>query len=322
MLSASSSSKRKQTFSPGPQLDLRVEEICACIRQADEYYQAADSVGLATSPLLQFYGTQSLAKAAILASRPETTLIDLKYHGLSQRATTASIPDRQLLETYSADPNAWKVEEEYAVSNDGVFPCLCEAVGDSAPPKGTLYRLHELFRILPDLKEMYIRHYGSPSHCLDLYGEPRQQQDGHFYLHFDGKDDAEAALGLFPEYRDLLEPHIEHDRFHGFRSKEELNGLPPPAVIGKGTIAGEYLIRPHSSGIHRSLSVHYVALFILGNLVRYKPNFWVRVLEGRITGSGSIIDMFLSSAKRRVPNEVLQLIWGETFTFGTPAYLA
>ena len=37
------------------------------LRQADEYYTAAEHVALPTEPLLQYYGAQALAKAAILA---------------------------------------------------------------------------------------------------------------------------------------------------------------------------------------------------------------------------------------------------------------
>lgn len=66
----------------------RSYEIASCVRQADEYYKAAGNVGLATQPLLQFYGAESLAKAVILANNVDIRLIDIKYHGISTSVMT------------------------------------------------------------------------------------------------------------------------------------------------------------------------------------------------------------------------------------------
>ena len=60
-------------------------EISACIRQADEYFQASRNVGLPTRPLLLFYCAQTLAKATILASDANVHLRSLNYDGLNTR---------------------------------------------------------------------------------------------------------------------------------------------------------------------------------------------------------------------------------------------
>ena len=68
LLSGEVDSGRTHTLPRSSDLDKRSYEIASCIRQADGYYRAADAVGLAVHPLLQFYGAEALAKASILAN--------------------------------------------------------------------------------------------------------------------------------------------------------------------------------------------------------------------------------------------------------------
>jgi hypothetical protein len=58
LLSGKIKSKRVEKWPESEQLRERAYEIAACIQQADEYYRSADAVGLATHPLLQFYGAE------------------------------------------------------------------------------------------------------------------------------------------------------------------------------------------------------------------------------------------------------------------------
>lgn len=83
-------------------------------------------MGLATQPLLQFYGAHALVKSVILANT-DKKLSDLNYHGLSTRANTATDSDTQKeLQDYSNDSSKWEIEKEYAITNNGVFPYLCK----------------------------------------------------------------------------------------------------------------------------------------------------------------------------------------------------
>ena len=186
-------SSRSESWPPTEALKQHAYEISCSIKQADEYFHASQEVGLATKPLLQFYGAQALAKAAILANDPKINLGLLKYHGLQSRPSTAE------LRNYSDKPDAWKIETEFAVTNDGVFLHLSRVAGDSIPEKGKVIRFQEIIRIIPDLSKLYMRHYGEPSHCLYLYGEPEIGDDGYFSVFFSGTE-ISAVRQVFPEF--------------------------------------------------------------------------------------------------------------------------
>lgn len=97
-------------------LETKAEQVSFGISQSFEYFRAADSVSIATSPLLYFYGMLSLAKSLIVANETDVYLEDINYHGF------AKLPKDAKLEAYDKNPKSWNIESEYAVVREGVFP--------------------------------------------------------------------------------------------------------------------------------------------------------------------------------------------------------
>jgi hypothetical protein len=299
----------------------RAYEVSACVRQADEYYVAAEAVGMATQPLLLFYGSQCLAKAVILLNAPTVSLSDIKYHGLGGRPGKARGEQADELVKYAKDPTLWVVEREFGVADDGVLPHLCRVAGDDVPPTGSVIRFRDLLRITPDLWDLYRRHFGETHHAFYLIGEPVVQKDGHFEAHFTNKVTHEQVESVFPELQRGFAHVRKHSDCPGFRSSEPVAGVPGFFRVERGTIAGNYFIRPHPSGLWRSPTTLYAGLWILSMLVRYKPALWMRVIEGEVSGAAALAEAFCALGRRRYPNDILELMWGEKVTFATPGYL-
>ena len=71
-------------YEQGAELERKASQVSFGINQASEYYRAAGSASVATSPLLFFYGMLSLAKTLIVANKKDIYFEDMKYHGLTQ----------------------------------------------------------------------------------------------------------------------------------------------------------------------------------------------------------------------------------------------
>jgi hypothetical protein len=293
-------------------------EISACVRQADEYFRAASNVGLATKPLLLFYGAESLAKAGLLANEAALELRSLKYHGLNTRSATADNALKATLQAYIDNPSLWTLEDEFAVSHAGVFAHLCRVFGGITIRQGIIFRFKELVRVSPDLSAIFARHYGEFSHCVCLYDGPSVADDDRLYVYFSMPSHGEIT-SIFPEFLVGFEPVFQHQNFPGFKKAD--GGELGFAVVQAGTIAGRYLVRPLRSGVHDSAPVLFAAMFILSNLVRYKPAFWMDVIEGRSSGSVSVAESLCDVFERRFPNDILDSMWHESFTFGAPGYI-
>ena len=322
LLSGRIASKRELLWSESDELRKRAQKVAACIRQADEYFTASDGVGLATRPLLQFYGTQSLAKALIVANNRDADLAQFKHHGLSTKPNSGDAKEKSDLQKYDSDPSRWCLDGEFAVTQKhGVFPRLASTVGDLVSAGPSVLRLRDLLRCLPDLAQLYSRHYDEPSHCFYLYGVPAFDEQGRYEVYFSKNVNRADVLLVFPEFSAGYEVVSEHEH-PGFKTVARQQALPAFGVVEEGTVAGDYFVRPHVSGLHNSLTVVYAALFILGMVVRYKPAFWMSTLQADETGSVSMVEAFCTLAKRRFPGDILDALWNEGFTFGTPARLS
>ena len=320
LLTGTIKSRRQVLWPAGSDTDARADEIAAAVAQADEYFQSARSVGLATRPLLQFYGAEALAKATIIAADREASLQGLKYHGLGTRASTASLAERDDLQDYADTPARWTVEDEYAVGNLGVFPNFARVMGDPEPPSGAVFRFREVVRILPDLAQAYERYYGESSHCIRLYELPRFVSGEAFLIHFTGVE-LGTLRTVFPEFSVGFEEDTKHEQ-PGFRSLSTTGQAPTFGRAIRHSVAGHYFVRPISSGVSTPVVTLFIASFIASNIVRYKPAFWMRILEGRSSGSATMVEMMSNLMDRRFPHDVLESLWNERFTFGSPGYLA
>ena len=321
LLTGKIKSNRKFVWSESEHLMHHSREISSCIRQADEYFRASRSVGLATKPLLQFYGAQALTKAVILANDNSLGLQKLRYHGLSTRPSTADSALQDALRTYNEDPSQWQFENEYAVTNNGVFLHLARIVEDGVPSTGEVLKIIDLLKIIPDMAKMYSIHYGEPSHCFYLYGKPRFSDDGYFSISFSSRYTKDELLEVFPEFLSGYR-FTDENGILSFRSLKPLSKEPRYGVLVKGAVAGSFYVRPHRTGIYKPITVFYALMFILSNIVRYKPAFWMDIIDGRTTGSFAIAEATTHIFARHFPNEVLEYFWHEPFTFGTPGYIS
>ena len=82
---------RPLIYLDSPELEKKVKQITMCLKQATEYFAAANEVSINTSPLLLFYGMLSLAKVLIVFNKEEIFLESVQYHVLETRPWTEEL---------------------------------------------------------------------------------------------------------------------------------------------------------------------------------------------------------------------------------------
>ena len=142
---------------PSHLLERKSGQVAYAIHQAHEYFKAADTVTINTSPLLYFYGMLSLAKALIVAVQPNTLLEAIPYHGLATTPPKGKYPH---LESYVKDHTQWRMDKEYAITKGGVFQELTKTTDEFTFPDDAVIRYKDLLAINPELAQMYARYYG------------------------------------------------------------------------------------------------------------------------------------------------------------------
>ncbi|MCB0206494.1 MAG: hypothetical protein KDH89_16865 [Anaerolineae bacterium] len=317
-------SNRAQTqiFTDNELVEKKSTQIAYSISQAREYYYAADAVSVATSPLLYFYGMLSLAKALIVANDPNLLLDEIKYHGLSSRP----IPEDS--SCHSDNGDVLTLEDECAVVKPGVFLHLARLTQGIEIPENHVYCMRQLFSVNPELADSYVRSYGISSQVQYLYDHQEIYEPYRLTL-CPRTIDKTSFERLFPELPNdfACEEAVRHNQALVYQSKSTITEFPRYIGIYSPLPGGRYLVRGLDYQSNGAIIVQYtfpelcdyIFMFILSNCVRYKQEFWGKVIRGEESGSIGIMNQAISIARLRFPNFVLSQFYNESFVYGTTA---
>jgi YaaC-like Protein len=132
-------------------------QIAYCIRQAEEYFQASTQVGLATRPVLLYYGAVALSKALILLKKDGNYSLDSqrnnpayshKHHGLEpvNRLTSKNVGNLSIEEFFSAFGAKLYVQPQSKIPW-GNFPLFYDSLVPQTPLVTITY--HKERKVIP-----------------------------------------------------------------------------------------------------------------------------------------------------------------------------
>jgi hypothetical protein len=298
-----------------PSAAAKAQAVAYCITQAYEYYQAAEAVTINTSPLLYFYGMLSLAKALIVANSPDKLLDDIKYHGLTFDKTVGRTPE---------------IDNQVAIVKGGVFDELTYLTSGFRYPHKAAIRLRDVLSISPEIADMYERYYGQPSRLFYHASQVISFKNPYRIELSVSLNDPQEAYNRIPELatdftvvgRSPAHPYINF-RSTNLQNDPDYMAIYRPVVGGQYIVGGLPFIHAGTSG-RRYLSPavsDYIAMFLLGDCVRYQQDLWGSVVEGKNTGILGLITLLIGISKRRFPNMILDKLFGEPCEYGSPGRL-
>ncbi len=264
----------------------------------------------------------SLSKALIVANTPDLLLDDIKYHGLFTRPITEE------LQLYSANPNNWSMEDEFAVTNDGVFKHLTKLIHGVVLPDQSVIKYKDILVIEPEISDMYYRYYGAVPRVQYIYDHKEQDNPYKLTIEVTTKDH-EIFENLFPPFKTEFERQIElkHNTALVYDSLPTVKEFPKAFGIYYPVAGGRYLVgglryKSGTTDTERYFCPEicdYISFFILSNCVRYKQEFWGNIIEGKTDGALGLLSLCVNIARSRFPNFVLNEFYNEKFSFGASA---
>lgn len=312
-------SQRVLKFSEGDLVEKKASQIAYCITQASEFYKAADSITINTSPLLYFYGMLALAKALIVANHPDLLLEDVNYHGFTTRPISSE------LKAYVDNKESWAIEREYAVVREGVFKSLTRIVQNFEFEENAVLYLKDILAVDPEICEMYRRHFGEAPAVQYLYDYKEQLDPYQLEICPQTKDKLafETAFPMFAHDFEV-ESEVRHNTALVYHSKLHVKNFPDYMGIYYPIPGGRYLVRGPKTGSKPVEQVKYqfpelsdyVLMFILSSVVRYKQEFWGKVVRGEIDGTLGLINLAMGNCRMRFPNFILNNLFNERFEYG------
>ncbi|MGZ4032608.1 MAG: YaaC family protein [Tumebacillaceae bacterium] len=291
------------------------------IKQAREYYRAAEACDILTKPLLLYYGMMALSKALITTRNPDypSTTSVLK-HGLSTRKLKRD-------EYQFAD-------DEVRVQKDGIFNVLHQTLNGPLFENQHRFRMKELLAVIPELTHAYQRLYGPAQVCsLDVCkmeagselgaleqprhlwqiprtfvaGSDKTKEELLELLNRHGEE--RRSRFAFPEGQDdagMLRVLVEMEDEHHPLLLRDFSGQP-------------HLRFPHEGDlVIPEISVHYMVMFVLGMLCRYETERWGEMILTFASHDTFLINEFLNVSMRKFPNLILDELCQERNIFYTP----
>ncbi len=281
--------KKKFTL-PDEDLIDTARSLAFTMKTAKEYFESADRVSLLTRPLLLFYGMTALSKVLFMAT-----------HGIKSPSKGHGLETPKL--------EAFK-DLSTSVRKEGTFPQF-----HSCYSKEKLFRrkfrMKELLSLVPEIKVEYETVYDEKSRALKIL-----RIQNRIYL-VDSeiekyKNLATDLKGFSPEITPIGKTEI------GICILSSATKIPSiRAVSGE-----KYLVLPlrrHNQNLFLpEMSVHFLIMYLLGMISRYRPKEWGETIEGEKSGEIYIIQKFLETVTRKFPNLILNKLCNQNFVFMSP----
>ena len=292
----------------------QAEQLRYCLIQAEEYFRAAESVTMATKPLLIYYGIVSLALAKILFKQSGMSSLDAArgqhaHHGLDFRLAGGPVIGASLEEVganFRAVPLVKANDERF-----GTF-ALWHASSRNSPIVGNLTRNLEngastkalnILAQVADVSPAPLREKGlSFLDCarqlpylrstLNMHGVKGSTARGTIDATvWENRGRSEYKIVIQPGDGDIIEKICEKFIFSpSMVPFAEISDMPSGYIISISEL-GEFsapeaiqIKKDEVWFMHENENLNefghiYVCMFIIGNYARYYPEMWMKEIE-------------------------------------------
>lgn len=307
----------------------KAKEIVSAVAQSRAYFASAADAAPLVSPLLQYYGVLSLARALnlfLLRDAREASLA--ASHGLAPDSWGQTLAEGiRKVDSISVTVCHGSFRDLLRATNNREFYVVDEAPrpnrllvqkwGNGSDPIGTVINFKDVLGRLPELHDTYEAVYESAPSCFRasvfIVGPQADITLNEGKAALPETQVLERALRLAPQtpWRTTVpRPGTTEVRTLTYRvmaanRTELLDQLPPIKCNAKEE---EFVVLPFDGNRNYStLALFFMASYILGMFVRYYPSSWLALL-GREKGDFimPLLDVTRTSIQQRFPEVALK----------------
>lgn len=304
------------------------KQIAATLVQSEKYFILAKSSSLETSPLLLYYGMVGLAKCLILSGDNEYTLDysnaankHHRHHGLHFGADTPA-------EKAIRDGNSLLKEFCTVSSNTsrlGLFNLFRQCYSNTEIANNTKINVLTLLSYVPELHTDYYsqlkkkpRTWGCHSHfgVSTLGGSDQLIEFMDYYFHFQKRGNEEYRATLkrcFPSTRTLY--NQEGTAEDKFRLISPATSIDDHIYVSDLLTLEQYAFMTEQGYSFSDFDIHFLLMYILSNLVRYKQDKWADLISRKNNNDIFLIDSFINVVITKFPWLVLRELDNYNYTF-------
>jgi len=304
------------------------DQIVSCVRQATEFYSLSKSASILTKPILLYYGMQRLAKALIFLKNPDVNVNDLRNHGLSGAGISDKIDEflrskiqktrrgifnefcRLTTRNYALLKRIVYTEQDYHSVVNWIHECNIEDFLNA-----TEFNVRDLFSLVPELFDLFDFLKMEDNlliSCTSLSIRERPNGKLDHLLKVEKKIDLDLLKRKFPNIGKYAEFNEESNEFRIVSRLTDELMIPNPLV--QSETKDLFLISSTNDSTRMSdINVHYVLMFFLCYVTRYKAPLFQRIMESdKMSG---LIEKFIEVSETKFPKLILDELTGQYITF-------
>jgi hypothetical protein len=305
-------------------------QVVSCLKQAEEIYAVSKSASMITKPILYYYGMQRLAKALIFLKNPKVDQTNLKHHGLSGGGISSRIDNFLDSKIHLASTGIFKEFSKLTTKNRILLKKTVYGKGSIHHDewwvndceiteflKSSEFEVHDLFLLTPEILCL-LDYLGLENDFLiPFHSSVRQHPNGKLdsLMGVTKKLEMETFKKKFPE---LDKYKIAEEDSYSFTLTSEMeDNLMLPNRMVQAETDELFLISSNSdNNAITDLNVHFLLMFLLSHVARYKAPLLKEILEGnRKSENLALIEKFIETSETKFPWLILNEISGTYFAF-------
>lgn len=328
---------KKEIFNNSNLINTKSEQIASLMVQCENYYKTAELSSIDIKPLLLYYGMVGLSKCLILSGDNSYTLSALA--GVNKNHSTHGLTVAPKNTTDQAIRDSKHIVDEFCYTatsrnRKGLYNLLRLCYSDTPIANVTRFCIQDLLSYIPELSKEYFSYFHKKPnswHCDSHFGISNlsdtvqliEFRDWDYVIQKSRSNEkyGHSIRRCFPELVNLytLQPNSEDK----YKSNHNATSIDDSIYVSQLLTLETYALRKYSGYSVSDFDIHFITMFILSNLVRYRQDKWSRLIRRLDNDEMFIVESFVELSQVKYPFLILRelenrdyVFTGEVATFG------
>lgn len=306
------------------------QQIASLMIQSEKYYDAAKNAPMEIRPLILYYGMVGLSKCLILTGDNQFTLSALSPNNRNHGHHGLTVSTRDSFDISIRDGHNLANEFCYVHTTPqmtGLYNLLRQCYSNTAIPNGFRITVEDTLSLIPEIYKEYQAYFNQKPRswkCESGITKLSGVLDNIQLIEFDSwyhitqkirhnESYAHCILRCFPELRTNYDAQPNTD--NRFTLKNNATNIDDYIYVSKLLTREQFALKKFNSFRFSDIDIHFLLMFILSNLVRYRQDKWSRLIRRLDNDQIFLVESFVEISRIKFPYLILRELDNTDYTF-------
>lgn len=301
-------------------INIKASQIASLMVQSEKYYQAASDASLEIKPLILYYGMLGLSKCLLLSGDNTYSLSALAPDNRDHSTHGLKFGTHDSVDTKVRDGKGLSNEFCYVATQQdrvGLYNLLRSCYSNVNIPNNTRFNVQDLLSLIPEIYKEYLAYFKQKPRSWGAHGhfgisdandtiQLIEFVDWYFVSQRINQKEKykNCILRNFPELKTFYtKEQSSEDRF---RLKNNARGIDDYIYLSQLMTLETFALKKLNDIRLTDIDVHFILMYILSNLVRYRQDKWSRLIRRLDNDEMFLIESFIEISSVKYPYLILR----------------